>query len=37
MFVLLFPAFLAYYLAVEHPFMSNRWWKRGGVPVPAAR
>jgi peptidoglycan/LPS O-acetylase OafA/YrhL len=28
MFALLFPLFLAYYLAVEHPFMSNRWWKR---------
>ncbi|MFO0711643.1 MAG: acyltransferase [Sandaracinus sp.] len=28
MFALLLPVFLAYYLAVEHPFMSNRWWKR---------
>jgi peptidoglycan/LPS O-acetylase OafA/YrhL len=27
-FALLFPVFLAYYLLVEHPFMSNRWWKR---------
>jgi peptidoglycan/LPS O-acetylase OafA/YrhL len=28
MSVLLFPIFLIYYLAIEHPFMSNRWWKR---------
>ena len=27
-FVVLFPAFFAFYLAVEHPFMQNRWWKR---------
>lgn len=27
-FVLFFPAFLAFYLLVEHPFMHNKWWKR---------
>ncbi len=27
-FVVLFPAFFAFYLAVEHPFMQNKWWKR---------
>jgi peptidoglycan/LPS O-acetylase OafA/YrhL len=27
-FVLFFPAFLAFYLLVEHPFMNNKWWKR---------
>jgi peptidoglycan/LPS O-acetylase OafA/YrhL len=27
-FALFFPAFLAFYLLVEHPFMHNKWWKR---------
>lgn len=27
-FVLMFPLFLGFYLAVEHPFMRNHWWQR---------
>ncbi len=33
-FVALSPAFFAFYLLVEHPFMQNKWWKRL-MPAPS--